>query len=191
MFEKNINLTGLHAEYLKRLAVSKQDKALNESFALVNEDAEFKLFGRFFDVLLVGAIVGVTFGIKDEVDKTSEYKDSKATIFSDILFKEKSTIEYTYRLIMLTDNSMDLSNEEKIDRAFRDDAVDDYSDNLKSNIELFLGYARGGIRYMYERITHQAVTREDIIKNTVNFMKEVNLDSIQEGDADKLLDSLR
>lgn len=81
-------------------------------------------------------------------------------------------MDFSYRLVMLADNSTGLSNDEKIDRAFKQD---EQPEKLKENLELFHQYMRGGIEWLYEHVTDGATTKEDYLEKVyeiVNLYKE-------------------
>lgn len=172
MFTDDIHLHGKHAQYVKELG-----------------DSEVGLFSRYLDVFINGAIVGLIYGKKEYKDKESQYKDIQTNILASAINKERASLDYIYRLIMILDTSEDLSAEERINRAFRDDANRDVSDNHKKNLEFFKAYALGGITILYDKIIGDGIDFDDFMKNAHEFMKSRN-EVIQEGLADQLIDTL-
>lgn len=130
MFEREIAISGRHADELKFLA----------------KNAE--IFSRYMDVYLKGIIIGLFYNKKEKNDISI---DSTAKIFADTVIKEKKQLTFLYRLVMLLDETCELTNEEKIDRAFRDDAISNNQEKMKENLDLFNEYANGGIHLLYEQ----------------------------------------
>ena len=62
---------------------------------------------------------------------------------------------------MLAENSANLSDDELVSRAFKEDDVD----KSKENMELYNQYFRGGIEWLYEMVTDDATTKEDYLNN--------------------------
>ncbi|WP_226537432.1 hypothetical protein [Fictibacillus halophilus] len=142
MFENDITISGKHATYTK---------------FLVNEA---KVFKRYIDVYMNGAIFGFLYGRISEKDKDST---DRARIYADALATERLKCDFIYRLIMLLDETSNITIERKIDRAFRDDAKQDTSENHKANMNLFNSYVLGGIEALYDKFTEDTTTKEDYI----------------------------
>lgn len=172
MFTDDINLYGKHAQYVKELA-----------------SQEVKLFNRNLDVFMNAAIVGLIYNVREERDKDSQYKDVQTNILAAAINKEKINLDYIYRLIMILDDSENLSLEEKINRAFRDDSNSDVSDKHQKNLELFRAYALGGISILYDKIIEDGIEPEDFMKNAFEFMKSRS-EVVAEGSADELINTL-
>lgn len=156
MFENDITISGKHATYVK---------------FLVNEA---KVFNRYIDVYMNGAILGFLYGRKSTKDSGST---DRARIYADALANERMKCDFIYRLIMLLDESNQLSVEERVDKAFRDDAKEN-SENHKSNMKLFNDYVFGGIEVLYETYTNDCTTNEDYINKiyevVTNFKEELD-----------------
>lgn len=73
----------------------------------------------------------------------------------------RSDLDFSYRLVMLADNSTGLSSDDKIDRAFKQD---EQPEKLTENLELFHQYMRGGLEWLYEQFTDGATTKEDYLE---------------------------
>jgi hypothetical protein len=90
-------------------------------------------------------------------------------IFSDAFSNNRRNVETVYRLVLLSEKN-DLSNDEKINRAFKSDADPEMS---KANLNLFHSYMRGGIDWLYERIFDNSATIEDdYIANLLEMVEE-------------------
>lgn len=140
MFEHDLSLTGKHARYMKYLV----------------NDA--KLYKRYIDVYMNGAVFGLLHDRRAERDNESV---PPANILADVLQKERGNCVLLYRLVMLLDESRGISSQERIDRAFRDDADDAASEKLKANMELFHSYVRGGIEEIFEQFVEGRGTTPD------------------------------
>lgn len=170
IFDKTIVLTGKHAYYAEMLK-------------------EKGFFNRILDVYINAPLVGLTYNRKSEKDTSPEYKDIDKKIFMEQISKEISVLEFVYRLTLLLDKQHEIELEERINRAFKDDAHDDISTKHEENLALFNSYVLGGIEILYEKIITQGGTTMDYIRNAYEFMKEQNL-SLSNLSADKLIDSI-
>lgn len=160
MFARDYEFQGKHAEYARYLK------------------DEIKVFERFIDVYMNGAIFGLFEGRKAEIDSLS---NQRAAILAAVFIKEKPKCEFIYRLVMLLDKSTGLTEEERIDRAFRDD-TDEKA--MKKNMELFNSYVLGGVEVLYEKFSENCTTEADII-DRVNEIAEDFIE--QEIDPDEYL----
>lgn len=162
MFENDYNLTGIHATYLKYLAV----KNSRESDGTENSSSA-RLFERYIDVYMNAAVWGLLYSRMAKRDNSS---DDRARIYADAFANERDNCVFLYRMVMLLDKSVELSSEERIDRAFRYDTQPEKEDLFKQNMELFNDYVRGGIEIMYEQFTDGCTTREDYLTKTYEIM---------------------
>ena len=140
MFDKNIELKGKHASYVKYLDAKDNNGAFN----------------RYIDLYMIGAIWGSIHNKKSQIDNSG---NETAKILTETLIGERNKLEFIYRLIMLIDDSEYLTNEERLDRAFRDDTD---PEALEKNLETFHSYALGGIESLYEEF-RVCTTRDDLI----------------------------
>lgn len=175
MFERDYTITGKHATYLKFLAVknSKDDEDAVTTSA--------RIFERYIDVYMNGAIWGLLYSKTAPKDTTS---DDRARIYADAYAKERDNCIFLYRMVMLLDKSVDLTTEERLNRAFRYDSQPDKADKLTENMELFHSYIRGGIELMYEQFTDGCTSREDYLEKIYEvvetFKKEIEGYSYEE-----------
>lgn len=169
MFEHDFTLKGKHAKYMKYLS----------------NDAG--LYKRYIDVYLNGAVFGLLHDRRADVD--NETTDT-ANILADVFQKERSNCVLLYRLTMLLDKSSDLTTQERIDRAFRDDADDASPEKLKSNTELFHSYVRGGIEEMFEQfIEGGGTTPDEYLEHAMDVMESFR-NELNGTDVDDKLKSL-
>lgn len=148
MFENDYTINGKHATYLKYL---------------VNEA---KIFTRYIDVYMNAALWGLLYGRTSPKDSSSD----RARIYADAFANERENCVFLYRLIMLLDESIQLTPEERLDRAFRDDAQNGSNDKLSANLEIFHGYVFGGIEVLYERYTEGCTTQDDYLTRIYELM---------------------
>lgn len=165
LFETDYTINGKHATYLKFLA-KKNARDVDES----DNPQAAKIFERYIDVYMNAAVWGIYYRRKAKTD--AESSNDRARIYADAFNRERETCIFLYRLVMLLDDSENLTQTERVDRAFRYDTLPDKADELKKNLELFHDYVRGGIDLMYEKFTDGCMTREDYLERTFNVMTE-------------------
>lgn len=149
MFENDYTFTGKHATYIK---------------FLVNET---KLFDRYIDVYMNGAIFGLLYNKISVKDTTSQ---DRARIYADAFSTCREDCVFLYRLVSLLDENSKISTDERINRAFRYDADVKDADKLAKNLELFNSYIRGGIEIVYEKLTDGCATQDDYITKAYDLM---------------------
>lgn len=156
MFENDFTLTGKHATYVKYLA----------------KDA--KLYKRYIDVYMNGAVFGLLHNRTAPIDKDST---DRARIYADAFANCRMECVFLYRLVMLLGQTSNLESPERIDRAFRDDANDSEPEKLKANLDLFNSYVRGGIEEIYEElIDGHGTTPEEYLDRAMEVMEEFRND---------------
>lgn len=102
---------------------------------------------RLVDLYAIAAIVGLRTGKKSPEDK--EKPDGKRTIQMKQLNENYQVLITIMRMILIMDNSQDLTIEEKLEKAF---IIPEDREVYQTNMELFNSYARGGIEYLYEKL---------------------------------------
>lgn len=164
MFENDVTITGIHATYIKHL----HDEA--------------KIYNRYIDVYMNGAVFGLLYNRTAKRDTDSS---DRARIYADAFANCRDECVFLYRLVMLLDNSTDLTMEQRLDRAFRDDASEDGA-ALEKNLELFNSYVLGGIEVLFERFDEGCTTEDDYITRLYERMKDFNEDISGMSYADKI-----
>lgn len=140
MFENDYTITGIHATHIKYL---------------VNEA---KVFTRYIDVYMTAAIIGYLHGRLEKKDTSSQ---DRARIYADAFATERLNCDFIYRLILLLDETLDLSPQQRLDRAFRDNFQKE-SEHAQ-NMDLFNSYVFGGIKVLYEQFVDGTTNRDDYI----------------------------
>lgn len=159
MFKSDIEIKGKHAAYIKQLV---QDT---------------NLFTRNIDVFMSAPLLGYIYGRREDNDRSEQYSEVIRKIDTQQLLRAEKQLDLIYRLIMLLDNTSNLSVEDQVDRAFRHDSKKD-KEQHKKNMELFYSYVLGGITILHEKIIQSATVKEDYYKNINDFINEFNLEVI-------------
>lgn len=171
IFDKNIIIVGKHSAYID----------------LLKEKGFFK---RHLDAYINAAVVGYHYnrlGIED--NKSELYKDKRTQIHTEQLIGESVILEFIYRLIMLLDKKDEISIEDRISRAFREDSIEEINDKHLQNMAVFKSYVLGGIEVLYEKIIEKGATDQDLMKNAYEFVKEQHI-SFTNVNADEVLKAL-
>lgn len=161
MFSGDFELKGKHATYMRFLSATTNRLDKTSKAAGVIATA--------VDIYAMAPLIGLAYNKKAIEDNSS---NDTYSILSSQIINHQSDLDFAYRLVMLSDNSSGLSNDEKINRAFRDD---EKPDKLPANMELFHQYMRGGLEWLYEKISDGATTKEDYLEKiheVVNIYKE-------------------
>lgn len=145
MFEQDYTFYGKHATLLKYL--------------------DAKVYSRYIDVYMNAAVMGLLHGKRSVRDSSED----RARIYADAFARERENCIFLYRLVMLLDESTKLTPEQRIDRAFRDDARYD-STKLQENLDIFHSYILGGIELLYDKYTTGCTTSEDYIDRIYELM---------------------
>lgn len=151
MFTHDYTIYGSHATKLKFLA--KQD---NKPY----------YFRRYIDVYMNAVVFGLLYNQKAVRDD----KNDRARIYADAFSKESDKCELLFKLVMLLDETSNLSTDERLNRAFRD-ASSGNTEKIKQNMDLFNQYVLGGIDILYEKLTNGCVSQDDYNKRIIDLME--------------------
>jgi len=168
MFENDYTFSGKHATYIKFLV------------------DEAKLYERYIDVLMNGAVFGLLYNRTGVRDRESQ---DRARVYADAFANCREDCLFLYRLIMLLDKSAGLADDQIVDRAFRDDAAGPENDKAKANLELFYSYVLGGIEVLYDVLTDGCTVEIDYIDKAFDRMKSF-LEELQGGSYEQKLSDL-
>lgn len=160
MFDKDMQVRGKYATYWKALTQLPGNA--------VETSKNFKIFENYIYVYMVAPIIGLINGRKGQYDPADDSKDT-AGMLAEIQIKNASKLKYIYRLIVLVDDSQGLSNEEKINMAFREDNNDE---SVKKGMELYTAYFFGGLEVLYETFVLECITEDDYIRKMFDFVSE-------------------
>lgn len=160
MFDKDMQIRGKYATYWKALTQLPGNA--------VETSKNFKIFENYIYVYMVAPIIGLLNGRKGQYDPADDSKDT-AGMLAEIQIKNASKLKYIYRLITLVDDSEGLSDEEKINRAFREDGNEE---SVKKGMELYTAYFFGGLEVLYETFVLGCITEDDYIRKMFDFVSE-------------------
>lgn len=160
MFDKDMQIRGKYATYWKALTQLPGNA--------VETSKNFKIFENYIYVYMVAPIIGLLNGRKGQYDPADDSKDT-AGMLAEIQIKNGPKLKYIYRLITLVDDSEGLSDEEKINRAFREDSNEE---SVKKGMELYTAYFFGGLEVLYETFVLECITEDDYIRKMFDFVSE-------------------
>lgn len=160
MFDKDMQIHGKYATYWKALTQLPGNA--------VETSKNFKVFENYIYVYMVAPIIGLIHGRKGQYDPEDNSKDT-AGMLAEIQIKNTAKLKYIYRLIVLSDDSLGLSDEEKINMAFRED---NNEDSVKRGMDLYTAYFFGGLEILYEEFVQSCITDDDYIRKMFDFVSE-------------------
>jgi len=156
MFDKEYDILGKHAIYVRFLA---RDFKINGQ----------SLFERYLDVYMTGAIFGLLYNRTAPRDTSLP---EEANIPASAFNTSRNDCIFLYRLVMLLEQSTNVTPDERVDRAFRDDADEKHKDKLAANMNLFHSYVLGGIEVLYEKYTDGCTTPDDYMERIFTLMRD-------------------
>ena len=170
MFDKDMQIRGKHAAYWKALTQTPGNA--------VDTGNNFKVFEAYIYVYMAAPVIGLLNGRKGRYDPSDDSRDT-AGMLAEIQIKNASKLKYIYRLIILSDDSLGLTDDEKIDMAFREDNNDEA---VKKGMELYNAYFLGGLELLYEEFVQNCITDDDYIRKMFEFVsdfkKEQSIDDL-------------
>ncbi len=107
------------------------------------------IFATYREAYITAAIVGFLNNAKETKDNSE--KVQAASIFPNELSKRKADLKFLYRIIMLVEETPNLTIEDYMNRAFRDAAEEGNRERLKANMTLFNSYVCGGLEFLYNK----------------------------------------
>lgn len=108
-------------------------------------------FRYLVDLYAIAAIVGLK--AKRRSPEEKDESDTKRTVQMKQLNENYQTLLPIMRMILIMDDSRNMTFEEKLENAF---LIPEDEATYKANMELFNSYARGGIEYLYEHLVLRA-----------------------------------
>jgi hypothetical protein len=158
MFSTDYRITGKHATYVK---------FLNAYTRNLDKTAEVAgIFAYAIDVYMIAPLIGVAYNRRSPIDTSST---DSINILSSQFTSRQDKLESVYRLIMLSEKSTDLSADDRIERAFKDDET---PEKVIAHMELFHQYMRGGIEWLYEFFTDGASSQDDYLEKINELVKQ-------------------
>lgn len=179
-FSKPVRFRGIHAAYAQYLCTERGTKRVGG----VN------VFSRVMDVYMIAILVGLKYSrtapldnsdvmMSDIFGNSKEYsgkKISSSDINSETVHANQTILNHIYRVVMLTEDTRGLTDEEKIANAFKSE---NDSDKLEANLELLNAYARGGLEILYERFQGLASDEDSILAAQLTLFDDFYQDEIE------------
>lgn len=160
MFDKDMQIHGKYATYWKALSQLPGNA--------VETSKNFKIFENYIYVYMVAPIIGLINGRKGQYDPADDSKDT-AGMLAEVQIKNAYKLKYIYRLLVLSDDSLGLTEEEKINMAFRED---NNEESIKKGMDLYTAYFFGGLEVLYEEFVQKCITEDDYIRKMYEFVSE-------------------
>lgn len=160
MFDKDMQIRGKYATYWKALTQLPGNA--------VETSKNFKVFENYIYVYMVAPIIGLLNGRKGQYDPADDSKDT-AGMLAEVQIKNASKLKYIYRLIVLSDDSLGMTDEEKINMAFRED---NNEESVKRGMDLYTAYFFGGLDILYEEFVQNCITDDDYVRKMFDFVSE-------------------
>lgn len=145
-------------DYFKVDSFSFHGKYARYAEAMWNQSiiGENDKFERLVDLYAVSAIIGLRTERrrKDDIDKTR-----KRTVQLEQIAHEYDRFKTIMQVILLVDDSREMSPEEKVRIAFDQNPKTEL--RYTEDMELFNDYARGGLEYLYNKLVTRTTTPDD------------------------------
>ena len=146
-WSQDYHMTGSFASKVKLLA---------KSDLFMVGDNKYYFFARYMDVIKCGAIVGlINYNDPEKYAegmnklKLEEQMDDSADIPVKTILLEQKTLKLLFRIVILNEQVRGLSLEDKVNHAFRNEAVKTIQDE---NEEFFNNIVALGVDYLYNII---------------------------------------
>ena len=167
MFDKQIRLYGRHADILKKYSKDKQGE--NEMhFDVDNNEGTKKtiyIFDNMLQCYMVAAMLGINNKKKANLDTD---KNTYATIFADVLIKNRSNLMRIYsHMILSSDSNEDVDS--KIKKAFSINSSD-----ADANQEELDSYVRGGLEIIDDTFS-KCASYEDVSNSILDLLDGIEL----------------
>lgn len=140
-FRKDVIISGRHATLVDEMW--KQN------------DIDNSFFKRLVDLYTIAPVIGLRTGRKAVEDNST---DNKRTIQLAQIMTRREDLMTIMQIILLTDDTDNLTVEQKVDRTFRGPTNEE---EFNKNVALFDSYVRGGIEVLYEKLINRALSVDD------------------------------
>lgn len=160
MFSTDYTFYGKHADYAKSLVGID---------GIINFGGSKGLIEHGYDLLLIAPIIGVSYNIKSKKDDSNKQAFSIKAIQ---IIRIKERLESVFKLVILSEKDRGLTEDEKIDKIFRNFEKDE----LQEEIEIFDQYLLGGLEWLYRNLIEGARSEHDYIDNMKKIIDEYSMD---------------
>lgn len=141
-FQRDVVFLGKHARYIDEMWT--QERVEEKDY-----------FNRLYELYVLAGVVGLRMGRRAPLDASD---GNKRTIQFGNLSTQRDKLEVLMKLVLLVDETSGLSNEDKVNRAFRGPKSDE---EFEYNVDLFNSYVRGGIEFLYEELKLRILDLDD------------------------------
>lgn len=142
IFKEQIRIFGKHAKILKKYS---KDKGGDNGVEYVLEDGKtVYLFDSMIQCLMIAMMYGIINNRKGEVSHTGD--DFYATIFLDVINKNRKNLERIYQHYVLSDKSIK-EKDSRIKKAFSTDFSKEEDKRIEDEM---MAYALGGLEIIDE-----------------------------------------
>lgn len=174
IFDKVVRIHGEHALYMDALA------------------GTGKLFHRNIDLFFIAPLIGYLLGKNEDVDITEDTTKANRAISLEQLSAHSQLLDTLFQVVILQHYEKQGDVDEAIDRAFREPArmnktYDENGSEIMTkteahleDIEIFMGYVRGGIAHLYDEIIGNGNNMDDFIRNAVTFIEQYSVYCIED-----------
>ncbi|MGN1399303.1 MAG: hypothetical protein ACI4WG_04825 [Erysipelotrichaceae bacterium] len=173
-FSKPVRFRGKHAAYIQYLSLERGQR----------REGGVNVFSRIMDAYMVSILVGLKYNRKSGLDDNDVYvrdyfgessedenkKISSSDINSETIHASQHLLNYIYRVVMLSENVRNLSDEEKIANAFKSE---NNLEKIDTNIELMNSFARGGLEILYERFQGLSKYSDEVLRLQLELFDEL------------------
>lgn len=182
MFDADVSINGVHANYLKDLCELRGNAPDRDAHS------NFKIFGTYVDAYILCPLIGYQYSRRGKMGSSTE---GDAGIMAAQIIKRKNELKYVYQVLMLVDEESEPDKEKRIYRAFNlSEKTDEDIALIADGMRIYNEYFLGGIEVLHEQFVDECIDRDDYLQKMYQFTKDFNDD--QDGDAlkeniDKLL----
>lgn len=174
MFDKNFEINGIHADYLKDLC------ELRGNVPDMDLHKNFKIFKSYVDAYILCPVIGYQYSKKGQMGPASE---GNVGILAEQMIKKKEELTYVYQILMLIDEESEPDIERRIYRAFNfSEKTEEDRLMIEVNMRVFNSYFLGGVEVLHEKFVDECKDQDDYLKAIYNFTKQFN----EEQDPDAL-----
>lgn len=144
-FRKDVVITGQHAVMC--------DDMWSQN------DIKHSFFKRLVDLYTIAPVIGLRMHHRSAADT---YLDHKRTVQLGQIMTRRDDLMTIMQMVLLLDQSRNLSAEERVDRTFRGPKDQEEFD---ADVDLFNSYVRGGIEILHKELIARALGVEDKYTN--------------------------
>lgn len=161
----NFSFKGKYAGYVNFLSNDLPIEGLGD---------KFKIFNRYIDIYMNSAIFGLLYNKTEKFDSDldSDANDSwpNADIRGEMFVKEQKKISNIYKLMILLSPKINLTDEERVEKAFR------YTEDDEEMLKLLDSYVLGGLTHIHNAFK-DVRTAEGAAKQMFDLINEFYLDN--------------